>query len=73
MSPFLIPARDIDSEGQNNMQNEIQNKKAKKKIEKYIDNEFSIEVSSNPNLSSDEKKKLLRKCINFLLSIGDKK
>ena len=55
------------------MQNEIQNKKAKKKIEKYIDNEFSIEVSSNPNLSSDEKKKLLRKCINFLLSIGDKK
>jgi hypothetical protein len=33
---------------------------------------FEITVSSNPNLSLSEKKKLLQECVDFLLSIKSK-
>jgi len=51
----------------------MENKGAKNKIEEYAGKDFEIRVTSTPDLPLWEKKKLLQKCINFLLLINNKK
>jgi hypothetical protein len=50
----------------------MQNKKGTKKIEEHAGEGFEIRVSSNPNLSLAEKKRLLQECVDFLLSLNSK-
>jgi len=47
-------------------------RKEKNKTEKYANDHWEVRVSSNPNLSLADKKRLLQECVDFLLSLNSK-